>query len=133
MASWAMRKAAVAISGGSSCPLPSASSSTATPAGADEPKRYLVPAECVHAENGHCYIVPLGPHYPGDGIKDGPASTLRLFEDGKDLGPAHAPHVEIREKGGGRYSHWVTQLYFSASDNTDPRANGRRYTWKLAP
>lgn len=59
------------------------------------------------------------------------ASTLRLFENGKELGPAHAMHVEIRNLGKGRFSHWAGSLYFSASDNTNPRTNGRTYTYSL--
>lgn len=54
-------------------------------------------------------------------------SRLRLLENGKALGPAHAVHAEIRSQGGGRFSHWGQGLVFSASDNTDPRANGREY------
>lgn len=40
------------------------------------------------------------------------------------------PHDDIRSLGKGRYSHWRTQLYFSASasDSGDPRSNGRRYS-----
>jgi hypothetical protein len=30
--------------------------------------------------------------------------------------------------GAGAYSHWQGYLYFSASDGSDPRANGRTYT-----
>ena len=29
--------------------------------------------------------------------------------------------------GGGRFSHWGDQLYFSTSDGSDPRGNGRIY------
>jgi hypothetical protein len=55
-------------------------------------------------------------------------SQLVLFEDGKPLGPARSLHAHIREQGGGRYSHWTrTALYMSASDNSDPRTNGRTY------
>ena len=51
------------------------------------------------------------------------------MEDGKPLGPAHAVHEDIRTKGRGAYSHWTADLlYFSASDNGDPRKNGRAYT-----
>ncbi len=101
--------------------------------------RYVVPLSGtlyparISGEIKSCYTTNLGPRYPGDGMKDVPPSTLRLFEDGKELGPAHAPHVDIREKGRGLFSHWVTSLYFSASDNSDPRTNGRTYTWVLAP
>jgi len=91
----------------------------------------LVPRR-ITKELGFCYTYPLGPHYPGDGVKGGPPSTLRLFEDGKELPSAHAPHVDVREKGEGRYSHWATGLWFSASDNSDPRTNGRTYTWEAA-
>lgn len=65
-------------------------------------------------------------------------SPLRLFENGKPLGPAHASHTDIRTLGRGRYSHWqrmtgsgphpkLTSLWFSTSDNTDPNDNGRTY------
>lgn len=55
------------------------------------------------------------------------ASRLVLFENGKPLGPAHSPHDDIRKEGSGRYSHWGTTLWFSSSDGTDPRSNGRAY------
>ena len=55
-------------------------------------------------------------------------SGVPLFEEGKPLGPPRSLHAHIREQGGGRYSHWTREtLYFSASDSTDPRTNGRRY------
>jgi hypothetical protein len=56
-----------------------------------------------------------------------PSSSLRVFEDGTALGPAHSLHDEIRSAGAGRYSHWNNDLFFSSSDGSDPRANGRRY------
>jgi len=55
-------------------------------------------------------------------------SRLVLLEHGQVLGPAHAPHEELRRLGGGRYSHWGRDLYFSTSDGSDPRSNGRDYT-----
>jgi hypothetical protein len=59
---------------------------------------------------------------------DGSPSSLRLYENGQLLGPAHSPHSDIRERGQGRYSHWNGHLWFSTSDSSDPRANGRTYT-----
>jgi hypothetical protein len=79
---------------------------------------------CV-AESGQCFLATLPEGLLSD--RDS-ASALRLFEDGRELGPAHASHSDIRQHGGGRYSHWGDQLYFSASDNSDPRTNGRRYS-----
>jgi hypothetical protein len=60
------------------------------------------------------------------------ASGLRLMEAGRPLGPAHSGHPAIMEQGGGRYSHWQNAVIFSASDGSDPRANGRRYTVEYA-
>ena len=77
-----------------------------------------------------CYHYLLGPLYPGDGGSDQRPSTLVMYEDGKEIGPAHSVHVDIREKGQGRFSHWITVLYFSATDNSDPRTNKRKYTWE---
>src|SRR4051812_34908510 len=59
---------------------------------------------------------------------DGSRSLLRLYENGQLLGPAHSLHPDIRERGHGRYSHWNGHLWFSTSDSSDPRANGRAYT-----
>lgn len=56
-------------------------------------------------------------------------SRIRLFEDGNPLGPPHADHDEIRQLGAGRYSHWFDHVFFSTCDGSDPRENGRRYTF----
>jgi glucan phosphoethanolaminetransferase (alkaline phosphatase superfamily) len=53
-----------------------------------------------------------------------------VVEDDQPLGPAHTLHDLIRTTGKGRFSHWADVVYFSASDNTDPRLNGRRYAAK---
>ncbi len=53
---------------------------------------------------------------------------LRLFEDGVELGPGNSTHDAILSKGGGRYSHWGRQLWFSTPDGSDPGSNGRSYT-----
>ncbi|MBF0529575.1 MAG: hypothetical protein HQK55_09960, partial [Deltaproteobacteria bacterium] len=56
-------------------------------------------------------------------------SSLAMREDGRPLGPAHAVHADIRDLGLGRYSHWGSRVIFSTSDNSDPRTNGRTYTF----
>ena len=66
-----------------------------------------------------------------DRLDHGTESVLALYENGQPL-QAHASHQEIREIGAGRYSHWDDgagheYLFFSASDNTDPRSNGYAY------
>jgi hypothetical protein len=55
------------------------------------------------------------------------ASPLRLYEDGKMLTLSHCPHDAISRLGSGRYSHWGDTIYFSATDNSNPNSNGRRY------
>ncbi|MCK5534381.1 hypothetical protein KAI68_04630 [bacterium] len=83
----------------------------------------LIPSK-VGSENG-CYAYNL--KYPC--IPDGEnPSNLVLHENGIELGPAHSAHSQIRKKGKGRFSHWKSDLlYFSSSDNSDPRNNGRKY------
>jgi len=56
-------------------------------------------------------------------------STAVLLEDGTPLpGPATALYDETRKFGKGRYSFWFGDVYFSSSDNSNPRTNGRSYS-----
>lgn len=85
-----------------------------------------LPLTKIRAERGHCCIAPiplLTPNERSDG-----KTGLRLFEDEVELTRAASLHAEIREFGGGRFSHWGPALYFSSSDGSDPTTNGRRYT-----
>lgn len=93
--------------------------------------------EAVKPEAGHAYVIdrlPLAPlpALAGDDSEAGNRSTIGLLENGKSLGPAHSSHEDIRRAGEGRFSHWGEGLYFSASDNTDPRTNGRAYAVRYA-
>lgn len=56
-------------------------------------------------------------------------SRLMLYEDGNPLGLAHNPLETIRSFGLGRFCHWEDQLYFSASDSTNPNFNDRIYSY----
>jgi hypothetical protein len=78
----------------------------------------------VELDQGHCYTAPLPAYLLSD---LGSHSRLLLFEDDRALGPAHVAHDDIRTSGSGRFAHWGARLYFSASDNSDPRSNGRSY------
>lgn len=55
------------------------------------------------------------------------AQEFDLLEDEKILGPSNCLHDAIRSEGGGRYSIQGATVYFSASDNSDPRVNRRYY------
>ena len=55
-------------------------------------------------------------------------SLGEVWEDGHPLaGPGNGSHAEIRAIGHGRFSFWHELVYFSASDNSSPQANGRHY------
>ena len=86
--------------------------------------RWRVGLKQIQAETGHCYTAQVPGWIMSD--RDG-ASGLELYEDGVKLPLGHAPHEAIRTLGGGRYSHWGNFVFFAASDNSDPRSNGRRY------
>jgi len=87
-------------------------------------KEVLKPAD-MRSEQGFCHIATLRLGRTGD--KEGKSPCV-LLENGKPLAMPGALHADIRTKGEGRHSHWTaTSLYFSASDNSDPRANGREY------
>ena len=81
----------------------------------------------------HQWDVPRSPYWriETDDLDDPRRSSLVLLEDGKKLDPAHSLHVDVARKGRGRYSHWKGKLIFSASDNTDPRFNKRRYVVRV--
>ena len=92
----------------------------------------LSPVE-VRQDSGHAYIARLPSRLYGMFVLRGDTgdapvrSDLQLFENGQPLGPGHALHQDVRERGAGRFSHWVDHVYFSATDNTDPSSNGRAY------
>jgi len=84
-------------------------------------------------DSGQCWIAEV----PADTVAGDEAgmpskSTLRLFEDGKELGPWRSTHDDIRQFGAGRYSHWQNEIYFSTSDGSDPVSNGRTYQLVVA-
>ena len=96
-----------------------------------QPTEGLIDPAAVAPEQGLCYTVRLDTPWRPDTPEAAKASCLRLFEGDEELGPAHSMHQTIRDAGGGAYSHWSgtpggeqVVLYFSASDNTDPRTNG---------
>jgi parallel beta-helix repeat protein len=107
-------------------PAPTPTPSSAPPS----MSRTINVAQATH-DTGYNYIVSQDFGTPGDTTQALTASTLRIYENGKELGPAHTLHADIRTLGGGRFSHWGNALYFSASDNSNPLTNGRTYTYQV--
>jgi hypothetical protein len=93
---------------------------------APEPFEEVIPPTAIGKEFGFLYQGRFSRGAPSD--QGGGRSDLILLEDGKPLGPAHCAHAEIRKEGKGRWSHWGScTVWFSTSDNSDPRTNGREY------
>jgi len=87
--------------------------------------RRRAPLVNITPDSGFSYIAPT--HRLGLSGHKGP-SEAQVLEDGAPLpGPANDLHDNIRTIGRGRFSFWHDYVYFSTSDNTDPRANGRKY------
>jgi len=90
-------------------------------------KPILIELSNFRHDRGHCFAIQRVDLDGGDTQTDPMRSSLLLYEDGTPLGPPHSIHDAIAELGKGQYSHWSDTIYFSASDNSDPRHNGRRY------
>jgi SAM-dependent methyltransferase len=93
--------------------------------------RRLVPlAGPFHANGGAAYAIAV-PDLEGQSDTGAAPrrSRLMLYEDGRMLGLAHSMHDHISRFGKGRFSHYGPNLYFSASDNSDPNQNGRTYAY----
>lgn len=83
------------------------------------------------SDSGFCYKIGYDLNEIGDSQEQPQKSTLRLFENGVELGPAHSNHDDIRKYGLGQFSHWGNTLYFSTSDNSNPLTNGRKYSYSM--
>ena len=57
-------------------------------------------------------------------------SPLILTEDGVRM-PREDNHAQLRALGGGRFSHWGSQVLLTSSDGSDPTTNGRAYAMLL--
>ncbi|MCX2574308.1 pectate lyase family protein [Pedobacter sandarakinus] len=87
-----------------------------------------LPAASIKAEAGFAYSFTTTVNSDGDTDTEPNKSTLKLYENGVEIGPAHSVLTDIRDVGKGRFRHWGNTLYFSASDNSNPRTNGRTYS-----
>lgn len=87
---------------------------------------------------GYAYKVTQFFGTEGDSSIDPTKSQLLLFEDGIPIKPlqfqpAHDDYTTLGiTTGNGNYRLWGNTLYLTASDNTDPRTNGRTYSFATA-
>ncbi|MEN0052964.1 MAG: pectate lyase [Mucilaginibacter sp.] len=103
--------------------------SAATSTTAATATSFTVNLTSIKSDGGYAYKTTYPLSKSGDSNEQPKASTLRLFENGVELKPPHSVHDDIRNLGKGRFSHWGTGLVFSASDNSNPATNGRKYTY----
>src|SRR4030095_1357350 len=88
-------------------------------------------------ESGYAWVASLPKTFPNAlrflyVVSNGDADAVStkdilLTEDGRRLLHEGFQHDEMRKSGLGRYTHWGSWLYFSASDNSNPNTNGRKY------
>ena len=68
-----------------------------------------------------------------ENVENDSRSPVVIYENGKPLGPAHNSYADIRDHGMGRFCFWRHfGFVFTASDNSDPNTNGRKY-WAVVP
>lgn len=90
--------------------------------------RDVLPPSKMFPEVGACYIIQVDQHLStADTAEESARSPMVLYENDVPLEGPHSIHEDIRILGRGRYSHWYSYLYFSTSDGSDPRINGRVY------
>ncbi len=81
--------------------------------------------EAVPKKPTHLYVLPLGINWMSQA--DLGVSPAVVYENGIPLAAPNALHQTIKDIGDGGYSIWNGNLFFSSSDNTNPRTNGRKY------
>ena len=93
-----------------------------------------VPLEAIQTSTGGAYAVSLGTDWmmPRGSYGGSPA---QLLENGVALPYPNATVDDVNNLGHGRFLVRDGHVYFSSSDNSDPRANGRRYAvyWPVRP
>ncbi len=101
--------------------------------GLERPAKWVMPVDEIAHTDGLAWIVKVRDRvgWPwqalGGDQYDPFRSDLQLFEEGRRLEPHRAALEVITTSGGGAYTHWGGRLWFSTSDGTDPRSNGREY------
>src|SRR5258706_6982313 len=73
----------------------------------------------------HLYELPLGTEWMDRRLMGN--SPAIIYEDGHPLDFPNANRSDIKSLGNGRYSVERGSLFFSSSDNSNPRTNNRHY------
>ncbi len=90
----------------------------------------LQPKKFIHV-GGNCWCLSLPVDFPSGDEEKLWTNKVLFKENDVILGPAHTVHNDIILYGKGCYSHWGRTLFFSSSDNSNPRINNRLYKISL--
>lgn len=82
-------------------------------------------------ETGHCFSLVVPDRFCE--LAAAHDEPVLLYEGASEMPRGDAIHDEIRALGEGRYSFWKGTLFFSSSDNSDARTNGRDYELRCGP
>ena len=88
----------------------------------------ILSPERIETENGFCFTYSFRTSAGRAFTRMATYGRNALCESGRPLATGGESHDDIRGLGKGRYSLWQDQIYFSSSDNSDPRTNGRAYS-----
>jgi hypothetical protein len=92
-----------------------------------------IPLKQFEHKGGLAWFTPLPQlSHLADSVHRPHHSLVAVMEDSRMIGPSHALHHLIRREGKGAFSHWLSGIYLSTSDGSDPNLNGRCYC-VLAP
>ncbi len=93
----------------------------------------VIPPKAISSDGGHAFVFAPGfaPRWPF-AVPSHPDFVLapddvHVLEDGRPIGAIDPAHADIRERGRGLFNFWQESLWFSPSDGSDPRTNGRDY------
>ena len=88
---------------------------------------YIINKEKIRHDTENCYIANISINFPG--LKYYDKSRFVLLENNKPLQHPVTSHNLIRTNGKGKFCFWTSKkLYFSTSDNSDPRTNNKTYS-----
>src|SRR5207244_2916158 len=94
--------------------------SAAEPFGAPNAEIELNPADIEHTA-GHGFVARFSDARMRTCLRAGLLRSGTVEEDGRVLSRGEAFLADINGIGRGRYCVWTDGVYFSATDNTDPR------------
>jgi hypothetical protein len=80
--------------------------------------------------DNHAFVAKAPPGFDtaANSRADESRSSIMLYENDRQLGPARSARADIANLGAGRFTDWEGRFFiFSSSDNTEPNSTGRKY------